>query len=220
LPYKAQNSKTYQYDCVDDKGLYLIAQYMRVTHERPVLDEIRQFLAAAGAFVDQVRREPDLMVKSVKDADKLLEAFVEYHRKRGKSDEWIDVRLQSTFSRIRFTKALSEFVIEVLVRKHYATATDDVYLGLWGRNAATLRSQMQLSKSDNLRDYQPSIGLQYQGLVEEVCAAKLKKREEVTWDEARDIIQAVAKMIGKHAKETAEMLEMDIATGLDFLPNG
>jgi hypothetical protein len=219
-PYKASNGRTYQLDHLDDKGLYLIAQYMRVKHDRPVLDEIRQFLAAAGAFVDQVRREPDLMVKSVKDADKLLEAFVEYHRKRGKSDEWIDARLQSTFSRIRFTKALSEFVIEVLVRKHYATATDDVYKGLWGRSAATLRSQMQLNKSDNLRDYQPSIGLQYQGLVEEVCAAKLQKREEVTWDEAREIIQAVAKMIGKHAKETAELLEMDIATGKDLLPSG
>ena len=33
---------------VNDKGLYLIAQYMRVTQERPVLDEIRRFLASAG----------------------------------------------------------------------------------------------------------------------------------------------------------------------------
>src|SRR5688572_30461639 len=75
LPYKAKNRKTYKQDYVDDKGLYLIAQYMRVTHDRPVLDEIRRFLASAGAFVDEVRREPDKLAETVGNPDKLLEAF-------------------------------------------------------------------------------------------------------------------------------------------------
>jgi hypothetical protein len=43
LPYKASDGKTYQRDYTDDKGLYLIAQYLRVMHDRPVLDEIRLF---------------------------------------------------------------------------------------------------------------------------------------------------------------------------------
>jgi hypothetical protein len=220
LPYKAKDGKTYQRDYVNDKGLYLIAQYMRVKHDRPVLDEIRQFLAAAGAFVDQLRLEPETIFENVKDPDRLLDAFIAYHRKRGKDNDWINTRIQSTVSRLHFTSALKEFVNMVLIRKHYATATDDVYLGLWGRNAATLKKELQLGKNDNLRDNQPSLGLSYQAIVEESCAIKLGKREEVTWNEARDIIQTVAKMIGKHAKETAEMLEMDIATGKDLLPSG
>src|SRR5262245_578353 len=45
LPYVASDGKTYQRDFTNDKGLYLIAQYLRVTKARPVLDEIKRFLA-------------------------------------------------------------------------------------------------------------------------------------------------------------------------------
>jgi hypothetical protein len=220
LPYKAKNGKTYQLDHTSDKGLYLIAQYMRVKHDRPMLTEIRQFLAAAGAFVDQIRLEPELMVDSVKDPDKLLDAFIAYHRKRGMSDEWIRIRFEGKIKRNRFTAALSEFVNEVLTPNHYRTATDDVYKGLWGRSAATLKQQLQLSKNDNLRDHQPEVGLHYQGIVEQVCAVKLQEREEVTWDEARDIIQTVAGIIGRQAEETSQLMKMDLATGKRLLASG
>src|SRR5262245_36605221 len=53
FPYTASNRKTYQIEHTTDKGLYLIAQYLRVTKARPVLDEIKKFLAASGAFVDE-----------------------------------------------------------------------------------------------------------------------------------------------------------------------
>jgi hypothetical protein len=220
MPYKTANGRTHQRDYVDDKGLYLVAQYMRVTHERPMLDEIRQFLAAAGAFVDQVRLEPDLVVQSIKDPEKLLDAFIEYHRKRGMSDEWIRMRFESKIKRNQFTAALSEFVREVLTRNHYATATDDVYKGLWGRTAATLKQQLQLSKNDNLRDHQTELGLHYQAIVEKVCALKLEEREEVTWNEARDIIQTIAKLIGQQAEQTSVILKMDLATGKKLLASG
>lgn len=217
LPYKAKDGKSYKRDYVDDKGLYLIAQYMRVKHDRPMLTEIRQFLAAAGAFVDQLRLEPEAIFENVKDPDKLLDAFVAYHRKRGKDDDWIDTRIKSTLSRLHFTKALKEFVDVILVRKHYATATDDVYIGLWGRSASSLKSELNLGKNDNLRDNQPSLGLTYQAIVEEICAVKLGKREEVTWGEARDIIQSVAKIIGRQAEETSLLMEEDLATGKPLL---
>jgi hypothetical protein len=220
LPYKASDGKSYKRDYVNDKGLYLIAQYMRVKHDRPVLTEIRQFLAAAGAFVDMVRLEPDAILDTVKDPDKLLEAFVAYHRKRGKDDDWIDTRIQSTISRLHFTRALTEFVLDVLTRKHYATATNDVYEGLWGRSAATLKTQLKLGKNDNLRDNQPSLGLQYQAIVEEVCALKLGETQEIHWEEARDIIQTVAKLIGQQAQQTSDLLKMDIATGKRLLASG
>lgn len=220
LPYKARDGKSYKRDYVNDKGLYLIAQYMRVKHDRQSLTEIRQFLAAAGAFVDQVRLEPDALLETVKDPDKLLNAFIEYHRKRGKTDQWITARFESTIKRNRFTLALSEFVADVLNRKHYAAATDDVYTGLWGRTASSLKKQLQLTKNDNLRDHQPILALHYQGIVEEVCAIRLDERQEVSWEEARDIIQSVAKIIGRQAQETSDLLKMDIATGKRLLASG
>lgn len=217
LPYKASDGKTYKRDYINDKGLYLIAQYMRVKKDRPMLDEVRRFLASAGAFVDEVRREPDKMLNSVKDPDKLLDAFIDYHRKRGKDDSWIRMRFESKIKRNLFTAALNEYVIDTLTPRNFATATDDVYRGLWGRTAATLKEQLQVAKNGNLRDHQPMLALHYQGIVEEVCAQKLGQSEEVSWDEARDIIQTVAKMIGKQAEETSRYLQKDLATGSPLL---
>jgi hypothetical protein len=217
LPYKAADGKTYKRDFIDDKGLYLIAQYLRVTGDRPMLDEIRRFLAAAGAFVDEVRREPDKLVESVTNPDKLLDAFIEYHRKRGKDDRWIQMRFESKIKRNQFTAALSEFVRDALTPRHYATATDDIYQGLWQRKAAALKLELGLPGNANLRDHQPILALYYQGIVEEVCAQKLGQREELWWDEARDIIQNVVRIIGRQAKETSELLGQDIATGRALL---
>jgi hypothetical protein len=217
LPYTTSDGKTHKRDYVDDKGLYLIAQYMRVTHDRPVLDEIRHFLAKAGAFVDEVRREPDKLATTVKDPEKLLDAFIEYHRKRGKDDRWIQMRINSKIKRNMFTAALSEFVTEMLTPRHYALATDEVYTGLWGRTAAKLKNELQIKKKDNLRDYQPTIALHYQGIVEEVCAQKIGEREELDWNEACDIVRTIAKIIGRQAQETSELMNMDLATGKRLL---
>lgn len=151
LPYRASDGKTYQRDYGTDKTLYLIAQYMRVKQDRPMLDEIRRFLAAAGAFVDAVRREPD------------------------------------------------------------------VYRGLWGRTAATLKQELSLPKTASLRDHQPILALYYQGIVEDVCAQKIGIREEIWWEEARDIIRHVATVIGRQAKETGELLQKDLATDRSLL---
>lgn len=219
LPYTATDGKTYKRDYVSDKGLYLIAQYLRVKEERPMLDEIRRFLAAAGAFVDEVRRDQERLVESVNNPDKLLDAFIEYHRKRGKDDRWIQMRIESKIKRNQFTAALADFVRDVLTPRHYATATDDIYRGLWGRTASTLKKELGV-KSSNLRDHQPTLALYYQGIVEEVCAQKLGEREELWWEEARDIVRTISTIIGRQAKETGELLNQDIATGKSLLPSG
>jgi hypothetical protein len=217
LPYKASDGKTYQRDYATDRGLYLIAQYLRVKQDRPMLDEIRRFLAAAGAFVDKVRREPDKLIDAAAvNPDKLLEAFIEYHRKRGKDDHWIRMRIDSKIKRNRFTAALAEFVRDVLTPRHYATATDDVYRGLWGRTAAALKRELSVS-SGSLRDHQPTLALYYQGIVEEVCAQKIGAREELWWEEAREIIRQVTLIIGRQAQETSELLGQDLATGRPLL---
>lgn len=218
LPYTASDGKTYKRDYTTDKGLYLIAQYLRVKEERPVLDEIRRFLAAAGAFVDEVRRDPDKLITGMNNPDKLIDAFIEYHRKRGKDDRWIQMRIDSKIKRNQFTTALAEFVRDVLTPRHYAIATDEVYRGLWGRTAATLKNELGVSNSGSLRDYQPTLALYYQGIVEEVCAQKLGQREELWWDEAREIVRKVASIIGRQAKETGELLQKDLATGQSLLP--
>jgi hypothetical protein len=166
-----------------------------------------------------VRRDPDKIIDGVNNPDKLLDAFIEYHRKRGKDDRWIQIRIDSKIKRNQFTVALAEFVRDVLSPRHYAIATDDVYRGLWGRTAAALKNELSVSNNASLRDHQPTLALYYQGIVEEVCAQKLGERDELWWDEAREIIRKVASIIGRQAKETGELLQKDIATGRPLLPS-
>jgi hypothetical protein len=228
LPYKATDGKIYQRDYVNDAGLYLIAQHLRVTRARPVLNEIREFLAKAGVFIDDMRRDEDLIVISSKmSADQMLDATGKAalltrkaYRAQGKSEKWIDMRLLSKVRREQFTAALGLAISEVLKRKHYATATDDIYKGLWGRTAAYLKKELALPKGSSLRDHQTIYALHFQGLAEEACADKLGERNSLSWIEAREIIKFVAAMIGRYTKEMSEFLGKDLATGYPLLRQG
>jgi hypothetical protein len=218
LPYQASDGKTYKRDFVNDKGLYLIAQYLRDMEDRPVLSEIKKFLASAGAFVDEVRRNPDTVVLSgAMTPDQAIEAAIEAYRAQGKTDAWIMSRLEGKIKRQQFTTALSAAVRDVLNRSHYAIATDDIYKGLWGRTAAYLKEELEVPKKGSLRDHQPMLALHYQGIAEEVCAQKLGQRDELEWNEARGIVQDVAQFVGRQAQETSHLLKMDIATGKPLL---
>ncbi|MBC8098229.1 MAG: hypothetical protein H7Y11_02195 [Armatimonadetes bacterium] len=218
LPYLATNGKIYQLAFVTDKGLYLIAQYLRVTKARPVLDEIKRYLAAAGVFADEVRRDANTIVSSgALTPDQAIDAAIQAYRAQGKDDNWIRARLEGKIKRNDFTAALTAAVADTLTRRHYATATDDIYRGLWGRTAAYLKLELNVPKKASLRDYQPALALDYQRIAEGVSAQKLGQRDELTWDEARTIVQQVAAFIGRQAKETSELLQMDLATGYPLL---
>ncbi|OQY57812.1 MAG: hypothetical protein B6245_15090 [Desulfobacteraceae bacterium 4572_88] len=59
LPHLGPDSKQYQKDHTNDHGLYLIAQNLRVTKNRPALREIKDYLAKAGVFADNLRTNKD-----------------------------------------------------------------------------------------------------------------------------------------------------------------
>lgn len=221
LPYIAKDGKTYGMDFTTDKGLYLIAQYLRITKERPQLLAIQQFLAASGAFVDAIRLEPETVITSgAIDPDAAIDAAIDAYRKRGKSDSWIAARIDGKVKRAKFTSALKAAVDEILTKMHYAIATDDIYQGLWGRTDAYLRDELALPKSTSLRDNQPTLALIYQGLAEEVSAQKLGHATELSWDDARVIVKEVANLIGLQAQATGQFLQVDLATGKSLLRSG
>jgi hypothetical protein len=228
LPYKASDGRTYPRDFAMAENLYLIAQYMRVTRARPVLHEIREFLSKAGVFVDEMRRDENLIViSSGMSADQMLDATAraaevtrKAYRKQGKSERWIDMRLQGKMRRDQFVTALGMAIAESLKRHHYATATDDIYRGLWNRTAAHLKKELMLPKKASLRDHQPMLALYYQGIAEEASSEKLGERQEILWVEAREIVKTVAAIVGRQAQEMSVYLKKDLATGRPLLAGG
>jgi len=221
LPYKATDGKTYSREYIDADGLYIIAQYLRIKRSRPVLLEIRKFLAAAGVLIDEMRLNPKTVLTSgAMTPDQALDAAIEMYRAQGKDDEWIQARLDGKIKRNQFIIALKSAVADMLNPRHYATATDDIYRGLWGRTAARLKQQLDLPKKASLRDHQPMLGLEYQRIAEGASARKLGQRQELTWEEAREIVKMVAAFVGRQATEMSELLEMDLATGFPLLISG
>lgn len=217
------NGETIEIEYVADKMLYLLTQEIRTTEKRKsttLVADIKEYLAASGAFVDLVRREPETVIESgALDPDAAIDAAIEAYRRMGKDDRWISARVDGKVKRVKFTAALKAAVVD-LAKDRFALATDEIYLGLWKRTAAQLRGELSITKTVSLRDNQPTLALIYQGLAEEVCAQKLGDREELTWDEAREIIREVAKLIGVQAQATSRFLNVDLATGKTLLGAG
>lgn len=117
LPYLASNGKTYRMDYVDARGLYRIAQELRPLKSRPelvtVLNDIKNYLAKAGAFVDEQRlQEAQQKYAQIRSKGKFT---------RNQLTEWLGVVFGSSFPFGQFTN------IE--------------YRGLFGRDAKTLKAQ-------------------------------------------------------------------------------
>jgi hypothetical protein len=225
MKYTTSNGKSQLRDFMTAEGLYIITQYLRFSDERPVLNEIRQYLAKAGVFVDEMRRDENLIViTSRMSPDEMLDATGravlltrQAYRKQGKSERWIDMRLLGKMRREQFTTALKYAINEALKRSHFATATDDIYKGLWGRTASYLKKELALPKGASLRDNQTIYALHFQGIAEEACADKLGEKKSVSWIEARDIIKLVAATVGAYTQDMSRFLGKDLATGRPLL---
>ncbi len=212
------------FEYVTDRLLYLAVMDIRLTKKRkestPV-SAIKHYLAVSGAFVDLIRRKPETVVTSgLIDPETAFEAGVNEYRKLGKPDSWIAIRLEGKIKREMFISALNAAVTEYLNESHYRIATDDIYLGLWKRTAAQLKSELGLSKRTSLRDNQPNLALAYQGIAEEISAQKLGDKRMLSWYQARIIVQKVAEFIGAQAQQTSRFLKTDLATGKPLLAAG
>ncbi|MGL4996298.1 MAG: hypothetical protein ACRC6G_09050, partial [Deefgea sp.] len=100
LKYDATNGKTYTVDYLTDKGLYRLTQSMRETKNHPAVGEIKRYLAAAGAFADFARLNPEAAARDLMTAsDKRTYAKL---RAQGFNDaeaeQWLDVRTKERAS--------------------------------------------------------------------------------------------------------------------------
>jgi hypothetical protein len=127
------------------------------------------------------------------------------------------MRLKSKVERKAFMAAVSHAVGELV---NAGQITNDMYKGLWNRTAAQLRQEIGLKDGANLRDHQPTLGIMYQLLTEQVCTEVLGKRQSVTWDEARSIVIKLASVYAGQAAQTSRIVGYDIATGKPLLPPG
>lgn len=148
LPYVAKDGKTYQRDFTNDFGLYLITQYLRTTKDRPALTEIKKYLADAGVFVDEVRRDPESTSAAFgqsREYRKLLEEGFTPEE----AQQWLDVRGKQKEGRLKITAIWS--ARGVSSRRDFADLTNQIHRVALGRTAT--RHKRELAVKDSPRNY-------------------------------------------------------------------
>lgn len=201
LGYIASDNKTYQMAYTNDNGLYQIAAHMRTTTQRPVLAEIKEYLAKAGVFVDKQRLDPEIGVSA---------ALGKYER-QGKDPTWIEARVRGIWARNEFTKALQDS-IQACPSYIFASATEAVHLHLLERTTKQLRGDLRINQHQNPRDHMGKFALLYLGLTEGIIAEKLQDMDMVTETVGIEIIRSVASMIHTQYQQTQNALGYDLVT--------
>jgi transcriptional regulator with XRE-family HTH domain len=218
MPYVASNGQVFTLDFTTDEGLYKITLALRATSARPALKAIKDFLAKAGVFVDEARRDPEGA------AERLAIARRQQALRAGKSEEWIATREEGVITRKQF---VSQIYALVQNKKQFGiiigSLTNELYRGAFHDDVRGLRERLGISIKENPRDHFSRLALSYTTIAEEAIRIHLSQYDDqefvpvaVIWQ----VVQDLSAAIGIQADTLAKALQIDIVTGQRMLPAG
>jgi hypothetical protein len=190
LPYTASNKRVYQMDYTDQQGCYLIAGEMRVTKDRPQLEEIKRYLANAGVLVDAIRRETEGGNLFIQTRAKGIE-----HRKE------MTATAQQT---------------HVTGQPDYAAITNTEYRTLFGASKTELVKALALSPQEarKFRDHLSEIGIRALDAAEMGARMKMESAgRKLTSIEQVEIVEYAARLVAPGFRDMASWLGVDLASG-------
>jgi transcriptional regulator with XRE-family HTH domain len=209
--YHGTSGKTYPMDFTNDEGLYKLAMWLRVTQRRTALKAIKTFLAKAGVFVDEARRDPETASEKLA-IDRRSKAL-----QSGKTEDWIATRELGVITRKLFVSRIYDLVQD---KKAFGVIigaiTNDVYRGIFNSDVSGLRKRLGISSKENPRDNFSRIALAYTTIAEESVKVHLSNysdRDFVPVHVIRDVVDTISSAIGVQADLIARALEIDIVTG-------
>ncbi len=207
LKLMATDGKRYLTDAMTSEELLRLIQSI----PSPKVEPLKMWLAQTGqARLDEIA-DPELgLFRS-------FERTVEQYRIAGKSESWIEARVEGMVTRKGFVEALKIAVLNA-PPTIYMEATERLYKGLWDRTTAQLRGDLSIDKKVNPRDHFGEYALIYTRLAEKLASEKLGEAEIVPMPIAMEIVWTVTKMIGKQAKEVSASLGYDLVTEKPLLP--
>ncbi len=201
LKLESADGKKYKTDVVNTEQALRLIQSI----PSPKAEPMKLWLAGVGAERLEETEDPELgLYRSLDNA-------VQKYRGEGRSNSWIEARVNGIVTRKQFVDALKAAVINAAPRM-YGDATERLYKGLWDRTTAQLRGELHLTLKQNPRDHFGKYALIYTRLAEELAADKLGEAETVLLYQAMEIIWEVAKLISQQAKATSALLNMDLVT--------
>jgi DNA-damage-inducible protein D len=207
LKLVASDGKKYLTDVMNTEQVLRLIQSI----PSPRAEPMKLWLARVGTERLEETEDPELgLFRS-------FDRTIQQYRMQGKSETWIEARVQGIVTRKQFTDALTAAVLDA-PNDLYAQATEKTYKGLWDRTTAQLRGELHIDKKMNVRDHFGKYALIYTRISEEVSTEKLGDADSVPMVVAMEIVWKVAKMIGRQAKELSQELGYDLVTEKPLLP--
>ena len=130
-----KDGKNYLTDTLDTKGILRLIESV----PSPKAEPFKMWLASLGSErIDEVFN-PEIAI----------DRAIDYYRKKGYSDEWIEVRLKSILNRKKLTDVWKEGGITKPME--YAMLTNEIYKGWSGMKASEYKAYKNIRK-ESLRD--------------------------------------------------------------------
>lgn len=139
-----KDGKNYLTDTLDTKGILRLIESV----PSPKAEPFKMWLASLGSErIDEVFN-PEIAI----------DRAIDYYRKKGYSDEWIEVRLKSILNRKKLTDVWKEGGITKPIE--YAMLTNEIYKGWSGMKASEYKAYKNIRKEslrDNMNDIEVAL---------------------------------------------------------------
>ena len=191
-----KDGKYYLTDTLDTKGIFRLIESV----PSPKAEPFKLWLAQLGSD----------RIDEVFDPEKAIVRAIDYYKKRGYDDKWIQSRIHAIFKRNELTDVWKENGIVDDVE--YAILTNDIYKGWSGMTAREYKKYKGIRK-ENLRDNMSDIEVILTDLGETVTRDIARNERPFGLSENRK----AARRGGSVAKKTKEFYEE--TTGLKAVTN-
>ena len=186
LKMKAQDGKMRETDTLDTKGIFRLIESI----PSPKAEPFKLWLAQLGSErIDEVF-DPEIAIKRA----------IDYYKKRGYDDKWIETRIKATLDRNKLTDVWKDGGITE--NFEYGILTNEIYKEWSGMTAQEYKSFKGIRK-ENLRDNMSDVEVALTNLGEIATRELAKEHKPYGLEQNKKI----AKMGGNTAKVAKEDLE-------------
>lgn len=189
LKMKAQDGKFRETDVLDTKGILRLIESV----PSPKAEPFKLWLASLGSE----------RIDEVFDPERAIARGIDYYRKKGYSDEWIEARIKGMINRKKLTDAWKN--AGVTEGYEYAQLTNEIYKEWSGMTAKEYKGFKGLRK-ESLRDNMSDLEVALTDLGEIATRELVKTHKPHGLKENKEI----AKRGGKIAKNTRDNLEQEL----------
>lgn len=193
-----KDGKEYNTDCLDTKGVLRLVQSI----PSPKAEPFKVWLAKVGSE----------RLDEIADPEKAMLRGVEFYRKKGYPEEWINQRMLALRTRKNLTDEWKERGIKE--GKEYAILTDEMTKAWSGMSVKEYKNLKGLKK-ENLRDNMTDIELIINMLAEVTATTLSKEEKPETFNESKSIVKRGGSLAGETRKRFEETTGTKVATALN-----